>query len=90
MNRSGEKGPLQLHLPFSEEDLLKDLDWHSAHGDALAQPSENEIAPLERLRGSVKKYERPTEPVWDEYFSGDGVSDDFMKDRDQPSPQEPE
>ncbi len=29
-------------------------------------------------------YERPTDPVWDEYFDSDeGVSDDFIQDREQ-------
>jgi virulence-associated protein VagC len=27
---------------------------------------------------------------WDEFFDGPGVSDDFMRDRDQPPPQERE
>ena len=44
-----------------------------------------ELTPLERLKGSVKRYERPTDPVWDEFFESDeGVTDDFMEDREQP------
>jgi antitoxin VapB len=44
-----------------------------------------ELTPLERLKGSVKRYERPFDSVWDEYFDSDErVSDDFMEDRDQP------
>lgn len=39
--------------------------------------------PLKRLRDSVKKYDRPTDPVWDEYFESEGVSEDFMVDRGQ-------
>lgn len=72
----------------TEQELLDGLDAHTAHADELAQPLQQELTPLERLKGSVKRYERPTDPVWEEYFdsSEDGVSDDFMEDRDQPSP----
>jgi antitoxin VapB len=52
--------------------------------------SDKNSVPLERLKGSVKKYERPTEPVWDEYFDGEGVTDDFMTHRDQPKSEEPD
>ncbi|WP_288372807.1 hypothetical protein [uncultured Marinobacter sp.] len=47
-----------------------------------------ELTPLERLKGSVKRYDRPTDSVWDEYFDSDGVSDDLMEDREQPAPDE--
>lgn len=68
-----------------ETELLKGLDAESAHADELAKPLPEELTPLERLKGSVKRYERPLDPVWDEYFdSDDGVTDDFMEDRDQP------
>lgn len=67
-----------------EADLLKALDEHTAHADELANPLPGELTPLEKLRGSVKKYDRPTDPVWDEFFDSEGVSDDFMPDRDQP------
>jgi hypothetical protein len=31
-------------------------------------------------------YDRPTDPIWDEYAGSDGgFIDDFMEDRDQPS-----
>lgn len=70
---------------FTEQELLEGLDAESAHADELAEPLPEELTPLERLKGSVLHYERPTDPVWDEYFdSGDGVSDDFMQDREQP------
>lgn len=70
---------------FTEEELLEGLDAESAHADELAKPLPTELTPLERLKGSVLRYERPTDPVWDEYFdSDDGVSDDFMQDREQP------
>lgn len=70
----------------TEKELLDGLNTHKAHGDELAQPLPQELTPLERLKGSVKRYDRPTEPVWDEYFNSGGASDNFMKDRDQPAP----
>ena len=54
-----------------EKELLKDLDAKSAHAKELAEPLPQELTPLERLRGTVKHYERPTDPVWDEYFESD-------------------
>lgn len=72
---------------MTEKELLDGLDARGAHADELAGPLPQELTPLERLRGSVKRYDRPTDPVWDDYFdTGEGVSDDFMEDRDQPSP----
>lgn len=71
---------------FTEQELLEDLDADSSHAEELAQPHMKELSPLERLKGSVKRYERPTDPVWDEFFdSSEGGSEDFMADRDQPS-----
>ena len=64
------------------------LDAHTAHADELADPLPQELTPLERLKGSVKRYDRPTDSVWDEYFDSDGVSDDLMEDREQPAPDE--
>jgi antitoxin VapB len=73
---------------MTEQELLEGLDARGAHADDLAEPLAQELEPLERLRGSVKRYNRPTDPVWDEYFDSDeGVTDDFMEDRDQPSPE---
>jgi antitoxin VapB len=70
---------------FTERELLGDLDAHTAHADELATVLPQELTPLERLKGSVKRYERPTDPVWDEYFdSEEGVTEDFAEDRDQP------
>lgn len=69
-------------------ELLKGLNAHTAHADELTQPLEQELTPLEKLRGSVKKYDRPTEPVWDEFFDGEGVSQDFMDERHKPSNRE--
>lgn len=71
---------------FTEQGLLKGLNAHTAHADELAEPQSQELTPLERLKGSVKRYDRPTDPVWDDYLDAEGVSDDFMKDRNQPVP----
>ncbi|MDN6320990.1 MAG: hypothetical protein L0J77_14625 [Marinobacter sp.] len=72
---------------LTEKELLKGLDANTAHADELAEPLPQELTPLEQLKGSVKRYDGPTDPVWDEDFDSDGcVSDDFMEERDQPSP----
>jgi antitoxin VapB len=68
----------------SEKELLDGLDAHTAHVDELAEPLSQELTPLERLKGSVKRYDRPTDPVWDEWFeSDDRATADFMEDREQ-------
>jgi antitoxin VapB len=69
----------------TEHELIKDLDAYGAHADELAGPLPHESESLERLKGSVKNFERPTDPVndpedWDAWFNGKGVSGDFMKD----------
>lgn len=75
---------------FSEHELLEGLDTESAHVDELAELLPQELTPLERLKGSVKHFERPLDSVWDEYFDSDErVSDDFMEDRGQ-LPKDPE
>jgi len=68
----------------TEQELLDGLDAYTAHADELAAPLPQELTPLERLKGSVKHYDRPTDPVWDEYFDSESVSDDFMEEREQP------
>ncbi|MBL3557609.1 MULTISPECIES: hypothetical protein [Marinobacter] len=68
---------------FTEQELLVGLDAQTAHADELAEPLPQELTPLERLKGSVKRYERPTDPVWEEYSDSEGVTDDFLEDRDQ-------
>lgn len=40
---AAERAPRRVNLPFSEADLLKGLDAHSAHSDELAQPSAAEM-----------------------------------------------
>jgi len=57
--------------PLTEQEMLEDLDAESAHADELARPLMNELSPLGRLKGSVKSYERPTDPVWDEHVDTD-------------------
>jgi antitoxin VapB len=71
---------------LTEQDLLKGLDAHTAHADELADPLPQELTPLERLKGSVKRYDRPTDPVWDGFFDADeGVTADFMEEREPSS-----
>src|SRR5690606_34641997 len=50
--------PMQKKRP-TEQELLKDLDAYGAHADKLARPLPHESEPLERLKGSVKKFEQP-------------------------------
>jgi antitoxin VapB len=70
---------------FTEKDLLKGLDAHGAHADEAAEPTANELTPLERLRGSVLKYENPLADTWDEWFDAAGESNSQLsEDRDQP------
>ncbi|MBQ0746060.1 MAG: hypothetical protein KBT73_05850 [Marinobacter sp.] len=70
----------------TEKELLEGLDAHTAHADELALPRPQGLTPLERLKGSVQRYDRLTDPVWDELFdSEEGVSEGFMEDQDQPS-----
>jgi antitoxin VapB len=57
--------------PLTEQELLEDLNEESAHADELPQPLMHELSPLEQLKGSVKSYERPTDPVWDEHVDTD-------------------
>lgn len=69
---------------ITEQELLEGLNAHTAHADELAQPLPHELTPLERLKGSVKRYDRPTDPIWDEFCkSAEGVTDDFTEDREQ-------
>jgi len=72
---------------ITEKELLEGLDGKGAHADELAELLPQELTPLERLKGSVKRYDRPTDPVWeDDFESGEGVSGEFTGNRDQPSP----
>jgi antitoxin VapB len=71
---------------FTEHELLDGLNAKTAHADELAELLPQELTPLERLKGSVKRYERPLDSVWDECSdSDDHYSDDFMEGRGQPS-----
>ena len=65
---------------FTEKELLEGLDAESANADKMAKLLPKEFEPLRKTKGSV------TDPEWDEFFDSDeGVSDDFMEDRGQPS-----
>tara|TARA_R110002073_G_C9167629_1_gene555165 strand:- start:64 stop:330 length:267 start_codon:yes stop_codon:yes gene_type:complete len=76
---------IDMKKRFNERELLKDLNEDTVHGDELANPLPQELDPQERLKGSVKRYERPFDRVWDEFFdSEEGVSEDFMDERNQP------
>jgi len=82
----GKRGVSMKKKRPTEQELLKDLDACGAHADELTEPLPHESEPLEKLRGSVKKLERPTDPAadpehWEAWFDGEGVSEDFMKDR---------
>ncbi|KAE8547601.1 hypothetical protein [Marinobacter nauticus] len=69
---------------IQEKELLEGLDAAKAHADELAKPTPEELEPLERLKGSVKRYDRPFESVWDDYFdSSERVTGDYLEDRDQ-------
>ena len=69
---------------MTEKDVLKGLDAYKAHGDELAEPFAQELDPLERLRGSVTRYDCPTDPIWEEYVgSDDCLTNDVMNDRDR-------
>jgi antitoxin VapB len=63
----------------TDHDLLNDLDAYGAHADELADPLPHELEPLEKLKGSVKKFERPTDPAvdpddWEAWLDDDGAS----------------
>ncbi len=51
---------------FTEHELLDGLNATTAHADELAELLPQELTPLERLKGSVTRYERPLDSVWDE------------------------
>lgn len=68
----------------TEQELLKDLNPCGAHAYELAELLAHELDPLDRVKGSVKKFERPADPAtdpedWDAWFDGEGVSEDFME-----------
>ena len=68
----------------SEQELLDGLDAYTTDDDELALSQPQGLTPLERLKGSVKRYERPTDPVWNECFGSEGGSDDLLEDSEQP------
>jgi antitoxin VapB len=71
---------------LTEQDLLKGLDAHTAHADELSDTLHHDLTPFDRLKGSVNRFDRPTDPVWDEFFDADeGVTADFMEEREPSS-----
>ena len=65
---------------MTEKELLAGLNADKAHADELAEPLPHELSPLERLKDTVKRYDRPTDPVWDEPVdSAEHAGADFMK-----------
>jgi len=72
----------------AEKRLLRGFDAQTAHADELAEPLEEELTPQERLKGSVQRYDRATDPVfedseWDDWFDGESASGDSSPDRSQ-------
>jgi antitoxin VapB len=65
---------------FTEQELLEGLDAHTAHADELAEPLPQELTPLERLKGSVKRYDRPFDSVWDEDIDSEEGRDRLPND----------
>lgn len=49
----------------TEQELLENLNAHTAHADELAKPLPEELEPLERLKGSLKRYDRPFDGCWE-------------------------
>jgi antitoxin VapB len=65
---------------MTEQKLLDGLGAKGAHANELAELLPQELDPMERLKGSVKRHSRPLDPVWDEYFDSDeGITDDVME-----------
>ncbi|MCL7942923.1 hypothetical protein [Marinobacter sp. ATCH36] len=69
-----------LKKPSSEKELLEGLDARGAHADELAEPLPQELTPLERLKGSVKRYDWPFDPVWDEDIDSEEGRDQSPND----------
>lgn len=66
---------------ITEEELLKDLDAYGAHADELADLLLHESTPLERLKGSVVRYDGRFDSVWEEHFnSGEDERDKVAGD----------
>jgi len=61
---------------LTERELMDGLDANTAHADELAEPLPQELTPLEQLKGSVKRYDRPTDPVWEEDSDSDEEGSD--------------
>jgi antitoxin VapB len=69
----------------TEPELLENLDAYGAHADEVAEPLSSEYEPFRKLKGSVEKFERPTDPAsvsedWDAWIDGERASEDVMND----------
>ena len=53
----------------TEKELLEGLDAHTSHADELAEPLHQELTPLECQEVSVQETSRPTDQVWDDFFT---------------------
>lgn len=60
---------------LTEKELLENLNAHTAHADKLAKPRPEELEPLERLKGSVKRYDRPFDGCWETDSEDTDVTD---------------
>lgn len=59
---------------FTEQELLEDLTTKTSHVEDLAKPLAQELEPLSKLRGSVKRYLRPMDGVWDDFLDDEDDS----------------
>jgi len=69
-----------------ERELPEKRDACGADTDQLAELFSHQCMSSEQLIGSHEKFEPSTKPAtdtadWDAWFDGEGVSEDFMKDR---------
>jgi len=64
-----------MSKPLTEKELLKNLNAHTAHADELATPLPEELEPLARLKGSVKRYDRPFDGCWETDSEDTDVTD---------------
>lgn len=62
--------------PLTEKELLEGLDEHTSHADEAAKPLSQELDPLERLKGSVLRYERPFDGLWDGEMDDESSDDE--------------
>lgn len=72
------------HKCLTERYLLECLDARKAHADELTEPLPQELELLEKLRGSVKKFEKPLDGCRDEFLdSAAPCTGEYLEYRDQ-------